>query len=107
MRIVDEKLLRTFRVAGPCEYCKRWCQVREPHHLFGRGCGGATRLDVRINLIALGSSRLFACQCHQEIHAGRVSREDLLLIVSAREGLLQHQIEEQIYAMRRAPKEIA
>jgi hypothetical protein len=66
--------------------------------------GGGFRLDVRINLIALGSSAAFQCQCHTEVHAGTISRADLLLIVAQREGVLQGEIETEIYRLRREPK---
>ena len=60
--------------------------------------GGGGRLDVRVNLVALCRA------CHGLVHAGHVQRLDLLAVVSAREGVLQSDIEAAIWALRRAPK---
>jgi hypothetical protein len=39
--------------------------MREPHHVFAKGMGGGGRLDIRWNLVALGSSVLLDCRCHR------------------------------------------
>jgi hypothetical protein len=102
MKIINDALLMQFRGPGACEHCKRWCRMRQPHHLYSRGCGGGQRLDVLINLIALGSA--FDCNCHGRLHDGAIMRCDLLAIVAARENTTQDAIERTIYELRRAPK---
>lgn len=97
MRIVNERLLDEFRSARCCEWCRQPARC-EAHHVFCRGMGSATRLDVRVNLLSL--CRL----CHQKFHDGNILRCDLLAIVAQREGRLQDEIEREIYALRRAPK---
>jgi len=65
--------------------------------------GGGGRLDIDLNLIALGGE--FDCNCHGEHHAGNQPlRCDLLAIVAKREGCLQTDIERTIHAIRRLPK---
>ncbi len=99
MIVKDEALLDEFRSGGPCEWCKRWAEPRQPHHLFARGHGGGNRLDVRINLAAL------CHECHRAHHDGhRPLRCDLLAVVAAREGLIQNEIEAEIMQLRRQPK---
>ncbi len=98
MKVIDEGLLDEFRSAGRCEFCGKHFQSRHPHHLWARGMGGGSRLDVRINIIAL------CPPCHNATHAGIIMRPDLLAVVAAREGLLQSQIEEEIWRLRRTPK---
>lgn len=103
MRIpANEKLLDEFRGPGQCEACGVWCNRREPHHIVTRGIGG-NRLDLRINLIALGEA--FACTCHTHHHNGHWPRTDhLLAIVAQREGMQPQQIKEAIRDIRRMPK---
>lgn len=97
MRIVNEKLLKEFRV-GPCCWCGRTGRTH-PHHVFGRGMGGATRLDVRVNLVSL------CFGCHRQTHMGRRPiRVDLLAVVAAREGLMQDEITRTILELRNAPQ---
>lgn len=98
MRIIDQALLAEFRAAPRCSWCGQatpdGCQ---PHHLWARGMGGAGRLDVRCNLIAL------CARCHREVHDGHILRIDLLAVVAVREDLRQDQIEAEIHRLRRAP----
>ncbi len=103
VKIVDEALLREFRTAGLCELCKRYCKLREPHHIFARGMGGGGRLDVRYNLIALGSTAIFH-PCHGDIHAGKVSRDAVIEIVAAREGVSVEAVMDEIWRLRRTIK---
>lgn len=107
MKILNEPLLATYRVAGPCEWCKRWCRVREPHHIRCRGHGGGGRLDVPVNLVALGSSQMMCCSCHTDHHAMKEpTTEDLLAIACQREGILQDQAIELLDFLARCPKEM-
>lgn len=104
MTIDDPRLLSEFRTPGKCEWCGKWCRVREPAHLWAKGMGGGARLDIRINLIALGSTLAFECTCHTDHHAGhRPIREDLLAVVANREKTRQDTIEEAIWSLRRLP----
>lgn len=100
VRIVNEVLLDAFRRRRRCEYCNRPTpEGCDPHHLFAKGMGGAWRLDVRINVIAL-------CRCcHDCFHLGNILREDLLAVVCSREGRLQDDVLEEIHRLRRLPKE--
>lgn len=102
MTIVDDSLLDEFRGTIACGWCRRVSQGRlDPHHLFGRGHGGGSRLDHRWNLIALCRA------CHNDVHAGHIRRADLLAMVAVREGVLQDQIEAEIYRLLRTAKEDA
>lgn len=105
VKIVSEATLDLFRTAGNCSWCGRYCQKREPHHLWPRGHGGGFRLDVRINLIALGSGSLFYCSCHGMVHSGEIARHDLLVLVANREDTRQQDIEAVIPWLQRLPKD--
>jgi hypothetical protein len=88
MIIIDEDLLDEFRGPGPCEWCGKSCLRREPHHIFARALGGGGRLDIRCNLVGLGSSIFWECACHQAAHAGLISRLELLQVAGQRECYL-------------------
>lgn len=84
MKIINNKLLATFRQTPACEIChdRARCQ---PHHIICRGAGGGRRLDVRINLVAV------CVFCHARLHGGsggQVLRvEELLTLVAHRERI--------------------
>lgn len=101
MRVADRDLLREFREPGRCELCLKWCKKREPHHLWAKGMGGGGRLDVRINLIALGSTLEWQCECHTRIHNGLVPKIVLMVIVATREAILVDDLEAEMYRLRR------
>lgn len=101
MKIVNEELLNRFRGPGVCEWCKRRVSAREPHHVFTKGFGGARRLDVPINLIALCATFSGGLNCHDQFHTGQILREDLLAIVAKRERTTQQAIQEEIWRLRR------
>ncbi len=94
--IEDEPLLDCFRSPGYCELCHKPCRIREPHHLRAKGANSWARLDIRINLMALGSSQAFQCDCHTRIHNGKVSKAKLLEIVAKREGTTPEAIKAEI-----------
>jgi hypothetical protein len=96
--IIDFDALAACRNRPACECCKRRPPC-EAHHVWFRGMGGGSRLDVPINLIAL------CRQCHNQVHAGVIRRDDLLAIVALREGMLQDDIEAEINRLKRSPKE--
>lgn len=105
MKIINDDLLREFRTPGRCECCNRHCKYREGHHLFARGAGGGSRLDVRINLLALGRTEMFQCFCHSDSHAGlKPTRADMLEVVAERECTTPEDIELVIYLLKRLPK---
>lgn len=101
MRYENEKTLDLFRGPGTCEWCLRFCPVREPAHIFARGMGGGGRLDVRINLVALGSTKLFACPCHTNNHSGHEpTQNDLIFIVARRERVNPVDLKDALIALR-------
>ena len=101
MKIVNEKLLNEFRGPGKCGWCGRTVSNREPHHIFSRGFGGARRMDIKINLIALCAAFSGGLNCHDQFHTGQILRDDLLAIVAKRESTTQDAIEREIYRLRR------
>lgn len=107
MVIIDEALLARFREAGRCELCGKTCDEREPHHVFGRGFGGGTRLDIALNLLAVGSSKRFECRCHHLAQALSIPRRAQLCVIALREKTTPEFIENEIHRLRRAPKRAA
>ncbi len=96
MIVIDEKLLEEFRATIICEWCGRHIlSAAHPHHIYARGMGGGSRLDVRENLIAL------CFQCHGDVHAGLIARDDLWGKVAARENCLQGTIKRKIARLLR------
>lgn len=89
MKIEDPDLLFQFRLKLRCEHCGKRGPV-DPHHLFSRGFGGGTRLDIAINLIAL------CRKCHDEFHNGKIKLFDLLKIVAKRHNRSAGSIEKEI-----------
>ena len=99
MRIVDEALLETFRQPGPCSWCGRWFPRLDAAHVFAKGLGSGSRLDVTQNLVSL------CRQDHSMSHAGKSpTRAELLAIVAEREGVSLEDIEVEIFRLRREPK---
>lgn len=92
-------MLDLFRAAAECEWCGERNRGRlDPHHLFGRGVGGGTRLDVRINLVAL------CRQCHGKLHNGNIERAALLMVVAKREQMTVDAVEREYWRLWRKPK---
>ena len=65
-----------------CEYCGRWCEHLEVHHIAERGMGGGRRRDERWNLVALCPN------CHRGYHEGRIPRREFIARVAYRDGWL-------------------
>ena len=86
MKIEDEKLLATFRGPGRCELCGKGCKSREPHHVTAKGMGGGKRLDIRLNILSVGSTPAFECECHTRIDT-KAGQERCWRIISEREGV--------------------
>lgn len=108
MKIINPQLRREYSEPGNCEFCGLWRRVREGHHLYAVGSGGGGRLDIRINMIALGSSQSGAfmrCSCHGKIHndLGELNPK-ALAIVAEREGTDPETIEAVIWFMQRLTK---
>jgi len=106
MNIPDPEVLAEFRTPGPCENCGKLCKQREPAHIFPVSGG---RLDIRINLVALGSSRPFPlCDCHASNHQrtnGKVlTQQRMLEITSAREQTTPEAITAEVYRIRALPQ---
>lgn len=92
MIIRDEKLLDFFRGAGACELCGKGCMRREPHHVIAKGMGGGRRLDIRINIVAVGSSPGMECQCHNNVDTAS-EKSRCLRIIAERERTTVEAIE--------------
>jgi len=85
--IKNEELLEQFRQKRICEGCGRPLRFKaEPHHTcVTRGFGGGTRLDIAINLTALGN--VWECGCHDKTTKGKPPmRSKLLQVIAEREG---------------------
>jgi hypothetical protein len=92
---IDPTLLESVRLRCRCERCRKRGPV-DPHHVFARGMGGAGRLDLPENLIAL-------CRwCHDAFHAGNIKRAELLDLVAVRERTTVDAIVAKIHRWRRA-----
>ena len=98
MRVVDNDLLASVREQQRCEWCHRHGPV-DAAHVFARGMGGGSRLDIPENLVAL------CRRDHNEHHAGKSpTRRELLEVASRREGVSVEAITDLIYLLRRKPK---
>lgn len=105
MKIENEAVLASFRGPGRCDWCGKFCQLREAAHVFAKGMGGARRIDMPFNVAGLGRTDAFECICHKSHHDGnRPLHCDLLAKVAAREGLFQGDIEVAVYCLWRLPK---
>lgn len=98
MKVINEELLDIYRSKGRCENCGIPCQP-EAHHLFTKGMGGAFRLDIHENIIAL------CMGCHRKFHNGTVSRETLVKVIAKRQKKTPAEIEQTVLRMRHLPKE--
>jgi hypothetical protein len=100
MIIKDEKLLASFRRKKNCEWCGRSCPDGcDPHHaIVKRGLGGGSRLDHKLNLVALDRS------CHNDVHAGVLTKYDMAAIIAQREGVTQDFVFSECERLRRLDK---
>ena len=80
MAIVYPDLVAEFRAAWRCE----WCWTRTPDgcelaHVFTRGTGEGSHIDVQYNLVSL------CRQCYKSYHEGnRPTHVDLIALVDKR-----------------------
>jgi hypothetical protein len=93
LRIVDNNMLKRFRGPGLCELCGKPCSAREPHHVIAKGMGGGRQLDIRINLVAVGSTPGFECECHSRADA-KAEQARCRQIIARREKTTVEAIEE-------------
>jgi hypothetical protein len=108
MKIECEATLDLFRGLGMCEWCGKQCRRREPCHLVAKGQGGGRRLDVTWNLLAMGSTLDFECPCHTKSHQeGDPSYEQMLSVISRREGHSSDAIERAIWFILRLNKDLS
>lgn len=106
MKIIDKGLLQEFSGPGKCEICQKDCRRREPHHVRCRGMGGGSRLDIAINLIAVGGhvNGFPECPCHRLAQEGNISKASVLEIIGKREKLTPEEIEGTVNRLLRSDK---
>ena len=98
MTVIDKPLLRSFR-AMACELCGR--RPACGHHVLARGHGGAFRLDLRVNLLAV-------CAEHHTWLHGRggeekaPTRSDLWRLIAKREKAA-YDVEAVVWCVSRIP----
>lgn len=92
---INDDLLAAFARQNKCEHCN--CQGPvEGHHIFSRGLGGGTRLDIPINLIAI------CRRCHDGYHNRRDPTQAALLRIAARrEGVTYNVAVDLMFRLRR------
>jgi hypothetical protein len=98
MKIINPDCLARFRAFRYCEWCGKRGSV-DVHHLYRRGHGAGSRLDIPINLLAL--DRL----CHLTLGNMRWDAARPLEIVAAREHTTSAAIEATILYLLRQPKD--
>ena len=116
MKIINETLLKIFRspMALTCDWCGRVGPV-EACHRQARGIGGGSRLDIRINILSMGTA--FGCSCHRKQHDGTLTvilgviltaeevSDRMLAIIARREHLSEVQVREEINRINRLDKD--
>ncbi len=98
--VIDADCLNRFRGPGHCDFCKRYVDRREPHHLIRKGIGGGSQYDVSYNIAALCAAFSGGEDCHGRVHSGHILRCEIVAVVSAREGLLQGELEDKLNELR-------
>lgn len=102
MNVPNPDYLKSLRIPGLCEHCRRPCRMRCGAHIFSVGAG---RVDHPINIVQVGMDAVHDCDCHHRSHSGRSpSREDFLRIASKREGVSVNHITETVSAVRACPR---
>ena len=102
MTLTDKKLLAEFAQLKFCELCRRPAIDLETHHAASfRGMGGATRLDIRWNLIRLCGR--FTNDCHDKAQRGTSGyrKADICAVIAKREGCQADDIVNAVYVVRR------
>lgn len=104
MRIKDDAMLDRFRGPGICELCGKFCRHTEPHHVIAKGMGGGRQLDIRINLIRVGSTPNFECQCHNNVDT-KTGQEACWRVIAARENTTVNAIQDACYMILNLDKD--
>ena len=80
MKIVDpDVMIQLHEEVTRCELCDNRHPKLEVHHIWSRGMGGGSRLDIPWNLIVL-------CQpCHMDAQANKIPKRTLWGIAAERE----------------------
>lgn len=92
--VVDDRLLQDFRDRWKCEICGKRGPV-SPHHVYARGIGGGSRVDIECNLLS-------ACiDCHSAVHAGLISRQRCWEIIGKRLGKGWEECRDAVHAALR------
>lgn len=76
-RLRDKKAIESARKPY-CELCGRSGAGLQVHHVVTRGAGGH---DHPCNLVCV------CVDCHTEIHAGRIPKNELWPVIARREGM--------------------
>lgn len=103
MIVKDPQLLKRMHAeAAWCELCGKGTKALQCHHIFGRGHGGGSRLDVPFNLVMLCSPG-----CHEEAQAYRLTDDFGRKLPRAEQ---QHMLcgvaaVREVYRLQRIPKE--
>ncbi len=97
MKILNKPLRLEFALPGNCEFCGLPCRKREGHHFLS--CN--PELTTRINMVSLGSTLDWQCECHSRIHLGRIPRVQVLEKISAREHQRPEDVEDVLNLFRR------
>lgn len=95
MKLPNKNLMEELRRSSNCEACFYPTPFgADPHHVECRGFGGGSRMDVRINLIAL-------CRfCHDEAPKKKAL---MLKLIAQREGLSVEDIQAVVALLKRLP----
>ncbi len=102
MRIISPETLDRFRGPGRCSWCGKSCSTTEGHHWRSRGAG---RLDIRINLLRLGSSLTFECPCHGILQGKKEHEAKVIELIAIREKTTPEAVETVVNMLLRLPKE--
>ena len=77
-------LIRLHEEASGCEVCGKSGNVKlEVHHIWAKGIGGGSRLDVGMNLIVVCAK--YDGNCHDKAQANQISKRELWGIATERE----------------------
>ncbi len=104
MKIVNDKLTSSMRVAGKCRYCGKSVKLLCGAHIFAKGHGGGRHIDIPCNIVLLGFDPWQGCPCHNRNHAGRSpTTEDLLRVSAEDNDCSPNDIVDLIFLIRRMP----
>lgn len=100
MEVKNKDLIKSLRIAGLCDICRKPCNMRCGHHVR---TAGECRVDHMFNIVRLGMNPR-DCPCHGGFHYnGNPSRQQFLRAVSKREGVPLEFIVETMNAVIACP----